>query len=443
MENIKIGMISLGCSKNQYDAEMMLYKIREHGWEIVSEPEEADAVIINTCGFIESAKQEAIDTILEFCELRKEKDSKIKSIVVTGCLAERYQSELFEQIPEIDVVLGIGSNDQIIESIEKSLQGEKVQSFGEKTSLCLEGDRILIGASHFAYVKIAEGCDNKCAYCAIPEIRGKFRSRKMENIVEEVKTLASRGVKEIDIVAQDTSKYGQDIYGKYMLPELLKELCKVDGIEWVRVLYCYPDKITDELLEVMASEEKVVEYLDIPIQHCNKKVLSEMNRPGDRETLTALIKRIREKLPNAILRTTLIAGFPGETEEEFTELCEFVKEAKFERLGCFAYSQEENTEAGEREDQIDEEIRERRAELIMEVQMDIAFEFAQKQIGKTLKVMVEDRGSEGYYGRSYMDAPDIDTRVYFKSTNTYTPGDFVNIKITDTFEYDLIGTVAE
>ncbi len=441
MNNIKIGMVSLGCSKNQYDAEMMLYVIRKNGWEIVSDPEEGDAVIINTCGFIESAKQEAIDTILEFCELKKE--GQVKAVIVTGCLAERYQDELYQQIPEIDVVLGIGSNNKIIENIEKSLEGKKIQSYGEKTSLCLEGDRILIGASHFAYVKISEGCDNKCAYCAIPMIRGGFRSRKIENIVEEVKTLASRGVKEVNIVAQDTSKYGFDLYGKYMLPELLKEVCKVDGIVWVRVLYCYPDKITDELLEVMANEEKIVKYLDIPIQHCNGKVLREMNRPGNKETLLSLVHKIREKLPDVVLRTTLIAGFPGETDEEFEELCEFVKESKFERLGCFAYSQEENTVAGERTDQIDEEIRQKRAELIMEVQSDIAFKIAENQIGKELLVMVEDKGSEGYYGRSYMDAPDIDTRVYFKSNNIYRAGDFVKIKVTETFEYDLIGTVVE
>ena len=442
LENdIKIGMISLGCSKNQVDAELMLSLIRQNGWELEGDPDEADVVIINTCGFIEPAKQESIETILEFCD--KKESGKLKAVVVTGCLAERYRAELAEEIPETDVILGIGSNMEIVESIKKALEGQQVRSYGDKYSLNMEGDRVLIGASHFAYVKIAEGCNNRCSYCAIPLIRGDFRSRPMENILEEVKRLASRGVKEINLVAQDTSRYGQDIYGEYRLPQLIDAVCEVEGVEWVRILYCYPDHLTSELIDTIARQPKVVKYIDIPVQHASGKVLKEMNRKGDRQSILNLVEDLRKRIPGVVIRTTMIAGFPGETEQDFEELCKLVSEAKFERLGCFAYSEEEGTPAGEREDQIDEKLRARRAELIMELQMDIAFNFAKSCVGKTLTVLVEDKGPDGYYGRSYMDAPDIDTRVYFRSTRPLKTGDMVEVTITDSFEYDLLGTLAE
>ena len=438
---IKVGMVSLGCSKNQVDAELLLALIVKGGYEICADPEQCDVVIINTCGFIEDAKKESIENILEFVQMKNE--GKIKVVAVTGCLAERYRDQVAGEIPEADIVLGIGKNAEIAKAIDDALHGKRTVAFGEKSELSLEGERILANEPFYAYLKVAEGCDNRCSYCAIPLIRGGFRSRPMEQIVEEAKRRAARGVTELNVVAQDTTRYGEDLYGRLMLPDLLEELCKIDSVKWIRILYCYPDRITDRLLDVMAKEDKVVKYMDVPIQHVSGRLLALMNRRGDANSLLALMKKIRERVPNVVLRTTMIAGFPTENEDDFTELAEFIREVKFERLGCFAYSCEEDTPAYEMDGQIDEEVKRRRAELIMETQYPIVEEFNQSQIGRVLLVAVE--GSEGnlYYGRSYMDAPDIDTRVYFTSHKKPQIGDYVKVEITGTQEYDLAGKALE
>lgn len=436
-------MVSLGCSKNQVDAERMLYLLKNDGFAFYTDPALCDVVIVNTCGFIEDAKKESIENILEFVSLKEE--GRIKLIVITGCLAERYRDEVAREIPEADVILGIGSNADIAGAIRTALGGEKVVRFGEKTALDLEGDRVLANMPYFAYLKVAEGCDNRCSYCAIPLIRGGFRSRRLEDIVAEAQTLADRGVTELNVVAQDTTRYGEDLYGKLMLPELLAELCKIEKLHWVRVLYCYPERITDELLAVMAREPKIVKYMDIPVQHASGRVLKAMNRRGDRASLTALMEKIRRQIPGVTLRTTMITGFPGETEEDFTELCEFVREVRFDRLGCFAYSREEDTPAADLPDQLDEETKLHRAEVVMETQMDIAAEGSARRVGKTIEVLCEgfDRIAESWYGRSAMDAPDIDTKVFFTSTMPVKPGDYVPVLIEDTLDYDLIGITAE
>ena len=367
---------------------------------------------------------------------------QVKVLVVTGCLAERYRDQLVSEIPEADVVLGIGSNTQIAQAVQKALDGQRVSAFGDKADLPLNGDRVLSTANYSAYLKIAEGCDNRCSFCAIPLIRGGFRSRKMEDILEEARGLAASGVKELNLVAQDTTRYGQDLYGEYSLDKLLTELCKIDGFHWIRVLYGYPDRVTDSLLEVMAREPKVVKYIDLPLQHASGRVLKEMNRNGNFDSLCALMQRIRSKVPGVVLRTTLIAGFPGETEEDFEQLCEFVRAVRFERLGCFAYSQEEDTPAGEREDQVDPQVRMHRADLVMEEQMDIAFQMGKELVGKKLEVLVEgyDDEQQMYYGRSYMDAPDIDTRTSFVTEQEEVQvGDFVWVEVLDSVGYDLIG----
>lgn len=440
----KVGIISLGCAKNRVDAEMLLYRIRNAGYKLCEDVAMADVAIINTCGFIESAKQESIEEILELSELKKE--GKIKAIIVTGCLAERYKEEVMKEIPEADAVVGIGANDDIVKIIDEVLQGKKQQCFPDKLLLPLEGGRIQSTPYYYAYLKIAEGCDNHCTYCAIPMIRGKFRSRKMEDIIAEAKHLAEKDVKELVVVAQDTSLYGKDIYGELMLAKLLKKLCEIDGIRWIRVLYCYPDKITDELLQVMAEEEKIVKYLDLPLQHCNGRVLKTMNRKGNKEELTELIAKIREKVPGIVLRTTFIAGFPTETEEEFAELENFAKEMRFERVGCFAYSQEENTPAAKLEPQIPEDVKERRAEIIMENQQEIMEKFCQKLDGKTIEVLVEgyDQYAECFFGRSAWDAPEVDGSVFFTVTGRKpAPGEFVKVKIDDFLNCDPIGEMVE
>ena len=437
----RVGMVSLGCPKNQVDAEHMLYDLKKQGFEIITDAALADVVIVNTCGFIESAKQEAIDTILEFCELKKE--GRIKAVIATGCLAERYRDEMKKEMPEIDAVIGIGSNDRLCDIIREVLIDKKqVCSYGEKTGLCMDGGRIISTEPFFAYLKIAEGCDNCCTYCAIPSIRGRFRSRTIEDIVEEAKWLAENGVTELVVVAQDTTRYGEDIYGKSELPKLLRELCRIDGFKWIRTLYCYPERITDELLDTIASEEKLVKYIDMPLQHCNGDILRRMNRHGDRQSLSELVAHIREKIPGVILRTTLITGFPGETEEQFEELCEFVKETKFERLGCFAFSPEEDTPAFDMPDQVHLKTRERRAEIIMEQQMLISDEFNDKCSGQTLEVVCEgfDRYADCYYGRSAYDAPEIDGKVFFVSEEKVRVGEYVNVLVDDTLDYDLIGS---
>ena len=436
---VKVGMVSLGCSKNQVDAEIMLSLIQEEGFELCADAEQCDVVIINTCGFIEDAKRESIENILEFCALKEA--GKVKVVAVTGCLAERYQQEVAQEIPEADVVLGIGCNQQVVQAIKKALAGEKVVQFADKDLLPLDGGRVLTNQPFFAYVKVADGCDNRCSYCAIPNIRGHFRSRTMESILDEVKRFAKAGVKEINLVAQDTTRYGEDRYGKLMLPELIRQVCAIPEIQWVRVLYCYPDRVTDELLEVMASEPKFVKYMDIPIQHASGRILKAMNRRGDRRSLTALMEKIRQKVPGMILRTTLITGFPGETQEDFAELCDFVKEVRFERLGCFTYSAEDNTPAVDMPNQVEESVKRSRADAIMTEQMGIAQAFNESCVGKVFAVLTEgyDTAGKCWYGRSYMDAPDIDTRVYFTTDATLRPGDFVQVKITGTEGYDLTG----
>lgn len=438
---VKVGMVSLGCSKNQVDAEILLALMVNNGYEICADAQQCDVVIINTCGFIEDAKRESIETIFEFAQLKNQ--GQVKVLVVTGCLAERYRDQLVSEIPEADVVLGIGSNTQIAQAVQKALDGQRVSAFGDKADLPLNGDRrVLSTANYSAYLKIAEGCDNRCSFCAIPLIRGGFRSRRMEDILEEARGLAASGVKELNLVAQDTTRYGQDLYGEYSLDKLLTELCKIDGFHWIRVLYGYPDRVTDSLLEVMAREPKVVKYIDLPLQHASGRVLKEMNRNGNFDSLCALMQRIRSKVPGVVLRTTLIAGFPGETEEDFEQLCEFVRAVRFERLGCFAYSQEEDTPAGEREDQVDPQVRMHRADLVMEEQMDIAFQMGKELVGKKLEVLVEgyDDEQQMYYGRSYMDAPDIDTRTSFVTEQEEVQvGDFVWVEVLDSVGYDLIG----
>ncbi len=439
----KIGMVSLGCPKNQVDAELLMHRLRQEGFELSLDPALAEAVIINTCGFIESAKQEAIDNILEYSTLKKE--GRIKKIIVTGCLAERYRQEIAEEMPEVDAVVGIGSNAEIADIIRDTFCGDKVYRFGEKCGLPLEGGRVLSTLPFYAYLKIAEGCDNCCSYCAIPSIRGRFRSRPMESVLQEARELAARGVKELVVVAQDTTKYGQDLYGEYRLAALLQELAKIEGFRWIRVLYAYPERITDELLEVIASEPKIAKYLDIPLQHCDKEILRAMNRPGSREEIEQLLAHVREKVPGITLRTSLIAGFPGETKENFEHLCEFVKKAEFERLGCFAYSQEDGTPAGEREDQVDEQLRTDRAELVMAEQMTIMARQNAAKVGSSILCVVEgfDRYGECFFGRSEADAPDIDGKVFFSCKNKLAVGQFVTVKVEDVMDLDLIGVVTD
>ncbi len=433
-------MICLGCAKNQVDGEMLMAALRNGGFETVSDPAESDIAIINTCGFIDSAKKESIGEILELVDLKN--DGIIEKIVVTGCLAERYKDEIRRDIPEVDAVLGIGANADIVNKFKELVGGEAVESFPDKYQMPLCGDRDLSTPNYYAYLKIAEGCDNNCTYCAIPMIRGKQRSRTIENIVKEANGLVKNGVKELIVIAQDTSRYGIDIYGEFSLARLLKELAKIENLKWIRVLYCYPEAITEELIDVFASEDKVVKYLDLPLQHASGKVLKRMNRRGDREKLTALINKLRERIPGIVLRSTFIAGFPGETEEDFTELAEFVKDMEFDRMGCFAYSQEEGTPAARMKEQLDEETKEERARIIMESQMDIMDRINRRHIGKILEVMVDgfDEEQECYFGRSYMDAPDVDGFVYFNSENELNPGDFVTVEIEDAIDADLYGT---
>ena len=436
-----VGMVSLGCAKNQVDGEVLMASLKNAGFLTVDDAALADIAIVNTCGFIESAKRESIEEILELAALKKE--GKIKKLVITGCLSERYQKEMHAELPEADAVLGIGANGDIAPLLTKMMEENTyVESFPDKARMPLCGDRELTTPSYFAYVKIAEGCDNRCSYCAIPLIRGGYRSRTMESIEEECKGLVANGAKELVLIAQDTSRYGIDLYGEYSLAKLMARLCRIDGLRWLRVLYCYPDSITDELLDTMAREEKIVPYIDLPLQHASGPILKAMNRRGDRQSLTALMNKIRERVPGVVLRTTLITGFPGETEEDFTELAEFVKDVKFQRLGCFAYSQEEGTPAAELPGQLDEEVKAHRAELIMDRQMEIMERQGMELIGKTLEVLVEgyDRYAECWFGRSWRDAPDVDGKIFF-TTGGKRPrlGSFVQVMVEDCMDCDLTG----
>ena len=435
----KISMVSLGCPKNQVDAEMMLYSLKQAGFEICSEEANADAIIVNTCGFIEEAKAEAIENILEAAKYKQ--DGNCKALIVTGCLAERYKDDVTEEIPEVDVCVGIGSNGKIADIVKNAIEGKKQNLYGEKKDLDLNGKRILGGYPFSTYLKVADGCDNCCTYCAIPKIRGKMRSRTIEDCIAEAKTLAENGVKELIVVAQDTTAYGTDIYGKPMLSKLLSELCKIDGLKWIRTLYTYPEKITDELLDTIAQEPKLLKYLDMPIQHVNGEILKRMNRKGNQETLTALINKIRAKIPNITLRTTLITGFPGETEEQFSELAQFVKDIRFDRLGCFTYSAEEGTAAAEFDNQIDEQTKVDRMENIMDMQMTIAAEKNEEKIGTTAEVIIGgwDDYIKCYFGRTVYDAPEVDGKIFFMAKKQHKIGDFVNVRINDCLDYDLLG----
>lgn len=434
-----IGMISLGCPKNQVDAELMLDKLARAGFAISGDIEGCDAVIVNTCGFIEAAKVEAIENILDMAEYKKSGD--IQKLIVTGCLSERYQYDIRKEMPEVNAVVGIGENANIVQIVDEVLGGDLVEAFADKELLPLTGGRILTTPDYWAYLKIGDGCSNNCAFCAIPEIRGKFRSRSIEDIVDEAKTLAAQGVKEVVLISQDTSLYGRDLYKENKLPELLTAISEVGGIEWIRFLYCYPERIGDELLDVMATNPKVCHYLDIPLQHADKSVLRGMHRPGDRETFENLIKKIRKKVPDMVIRTTVMTGFPGETDEQFEELAEFVKAMKFDNLGCFAFSPEEGTVAAEREDQIDEEVKVHRQDLIMQLQHDIVLENNKKFLGKTLKVLVDGYNSydDTYVGRFYGQVPDIDGTVLFTSPRELMPGEFVDVTVLGFDEYDLTG----
>ncbi len=439
----KVALVSLGCPKNQVDAEAMLYSLKESGFEIGIEEAEADAIIINTCGFIESAKAEAIENILEAARYKNE--GNCKALIVTGCLAERYKDDITKEICEVDAVVGIGSNGKIAEIVKAAIEGRPSNCYGSKYDLNLNAKRILGGMPYTAYIKIADGCNNCCTYCAIPKIRGKMRSRTIEDIVAEAKHLAEGGVTELIVVAQDTTAYGEDIYGQPRLSTLLSELCKIEKLHWIRTLYTYPEKITDELLEVIKREEKLVEYLDIPLQHIDGEILRRMNRRGDAKSLSTLIDKIREKVPEITLRTTFITGFPGESDKQFEALHAFVKEKKFDRLGCFTYSAEEDTIAAGYEDQIDEQTKQDRLELIMDEQSVISALKNEEKIGKTVEVLVEgyDDYIRCYFGRSRYDAPEIDGKVFFITERPLVLGEYVNVLINDCLEYDLLGETKE
>ncbi len=437
----KVGFISLGCSKNLVDTEVMLKNLYDAGFEITPDETEAEIVVVNTCGFIESAKQESIDNILDIAWLKEH--GKCKYIIATGCLVERYREEVMNELPEVDALVGVGSLCDIAEACAAVMRGEKYTSFRDKNTSKLGGERILTTADHTAYLKIGEGCDNRCTYCAIPLIRGSFRSRTIEDIVKEAKDLESLGVKEINLIAQDTTRYGLDIYGKYSLAELVRAICRETEIPWIRLLYCYPDKITDDLIEELKNNTRLVKYMDIPIQHISDSVLERMNRHGGTALIKEAVRRLRESVPGIVLRTTAMVGFPGETDEDFAELCEFVKEARFDRFGAFTFSAEEGTAAAEMDDQIDEQIKQDRYDTLMQTQLTVSEELSAEKIGQTLTVLCDgyDTVAEIHYGRSYADAPDVDGRVYFKSPKRIAPGTFCKVKITEALDYDVVGEI--
>ncbi|MBR2930530.1 MAG: 30S ribosomal protein S12 methylthiotransferase RimO [Clostridia bacterium] len=440
----KVSFISLGCSKNLVDTEVMLHHLHRAGFEVTFEVEEAEIVIINTCGFIESAKQESIDNILDAAELKKW--GKCKHIIATGCLVERYREDVMRELPEVEAMVGVGSLEDIAEACRAVLRGERYTSFGDKERSKLGGGRVLTTEPHTAYLKIGEGCDNRCTYCAIPLIRGGFRSRTVEDIVAEAKQLEATGVVELNLIAQDTSRYGLDIYGEYSLARLVREITKETSIPWIRLLYCYPDKITDELIDEMRDNPRLVKYMDIPIQHISDSVLERMNRHGGKALIKSVVKKLRERIPGVTLRTTAMVGFPGETEEDFVELCEFIKEAGFERFGAFTYSAEEDTPAALMEDQIDEQLKQDRYDILMQTQLTVVEEKTASMIGKELTVLCDgwDSVAEIYYGRSEADAPDVDGKVYFYAPKgSVLPGSFVRVHIDEAEDYDLIGSIID
>ena len=438
---LNVAIISLGCPKNQVDADMLCHSLLLAGYTTTPYLEQADIIIVNTCGFIESAKQEAIDSILEAAEHKK--GEKSPKVIVTGCLAERYREEIQKEIPEVDATVGIGCNGGIVEIIKRALEGEKVNAFGEKSALSIDEKRIISTPRHYAYLKISEGCNNRCTYCAIPLIRGNLRSRERESILNEAKWLAGEGVKELIIVAQDVTAYGDD-KGKNDISGLLSALNDVEGIEWIRLLYAYPERITDEFVGEMAKNKKVLPYLDLPIQHINTEILTAMNRQGDRDTIVTAIKKLREGVKDITLRTTLIVGFPGETQEQFDELCEFVKETEFDRLGCFAYSEEEGTPAATMAGAIPLEVREARAEQIMQIQANVMAKKQALKQGMTQCVICDGLDEETglYICRATSDAPEIDACTYIKSESVpIAQGEMLNVLIDDSDVFDLYGHI--
>ena len=434
-----IALISLGCAKNLVNSEQMLWLLNQAEFETVDDADGADVAIVNTCGFIDSAKSEAIGIILELAELKTA--GKLQKIVVTGCLSERYREEILNEMPEVDAVVGVGNYDDIVKIVQDVLDGNTVAVFDDNNAPVEETQRVISTGPAWAYLKIAEGCDNRCAYCAIPDIRGRFRSRPMDAILEEARSLAGLGIRELIVVAQDITRYGTDLFGVPSLDKLLVELCKIDGIEWIRLHYLYPDEITDSLIDVIASEEKVLPYLDIPIQHISDKILRAMNRRGTGDEIRVLFRKLRERIPNLVLRTSLITGLPGEGEAEFEELCRFLREARIERAGVFPYSPEEGTPAASMPDRPEEEVAQRRAELIMELQAEIMDDYNDSRVGETLRVFCEgfDEDAACLYGRTYADSPDIDGKVFFDGKAQH--GEFVNILITGVMDGDLIGEI--
>ena len=436
---MKVGFVSLGCSKNLVDTERMLYLLAEAGYEITPEAEEAEIIVLNTCGFIESAKSESIENIIDLASLKEL--GNLRALICTGCLAERYREEIMKEMPEVDALLGVGSLDLIVEAVESVSRGEKYTAFLDKETSPLGGDRVLTTPEYTAYLKIAEGCDNRCTYCAIPLIRGKMRSRTIEDIVEEAKDLERLGVKELNLIAQDTTRYGLDLYGEYRLAALVRAITEQTTIPWIRLLYCYPDKITDELIEELKSNPRLVKYMDVPIQHISDPVLKRMNRHGDGATVRAAIKRLRESVPGITLRTTAMVGFPGETEADFEALCAFLKEARFDRFGAFSFSPEEDTVAATLPDQIDEETKAKRLNTLMEIQLDISADLQNAKVGSEILVLAEgyDIPAGIHYGRSAADAPDVDGKIYFSAPKRILPGTFLRVKITEALDYDLVG----
>ena len=436
---MKIGFVSLGCSKNLVDTEVMLKILADNGYEITPDETVADIIVVNTCGFIQSAKEEAIENILDVAWLKKHRS--LRGIIACGCLAERYRDEIFKEMPEVDAVLGTGSYHKIADAVAAVARGEKYSSYEDKEKAPLGGERVLTTPEYTAYLKVAEGCDNKCTYCAIPLIRGKMRSRKMEDIVAEAKDLEALGVKELNLIAQDTSRYGLDLYGEYKLHELVQKITKETSIPWIRLLYLYPDKITDELIAEIRDNDRVCKYIDLPIQHINNDILAAMNRHGSGDMIREVVKKIRREIPNVTLRTTAIVGFPGESEEAFTELCEFVKEAEFDRFGAFTYSPEEGTAAAEFENQIDEQTKQDRYDILMQVQLGVSEKKLEKEVGKTVEVICEgfDGAAGVHFGRSRADAPDVDGKVYFTAPKKIRQGRFVEVKVTEAMDYDLFG----
>ena len=435
-----VGFISLGCAKNQIDCEQMMFLLRQAGYQIAPEPEAADLVVINTCGFIDAAKSEAIEAIIRAGQWKAE--GRVKKILVTGCLAQRYQQEILKELPEVDGVLGTGSYYDVVSAADQVMRGRPVTEFGSIDAEVPETARIVTTPKHYAYIKIAEGCDNRCAYCVIPSLRGRYRSRRMEDILAEAEGLAARGTRELIVVAQDTSRYGIDLYRKRMLAPLLRELCRIDSLHWIRVHYTYPDELTDELIDTIAREPKIVKYLDIPIQHVNDGILRRMNRRGNKAYLQQLFPKLRSRIPGLVIRTSLIAGLPGEGEAEFDELCAFLREYRLERVGAFAFSPEEGTPAAEME-YPDAEIANRRAEYIAQLQSEILDDWNEAHFDQTMEVLIDDWDGMFYYGRTYADSPGIDGTVRFRSEREHRIGEFVNVTVLGAEDGELIGREAE